>query len=113
MKQLTQYMDECLTQKNNVNEGVFFDIHAKRIVKDLTELLEKYDITITASHRGLEIENNQERGDKIVLPNLINKKTLDNFMKQMKALTKPMKMSINSGKTGYIPTEDDIIGVVK
>jgi len=98
---------------DELNEGIFLDVHAKRIVKDLTELVEKYNITITASHRGLEIENNDERGDKIVLPNLINKKTLDNFMKQMKALTKPMKMSINSGKTGYIPTEDDIIGVVK
>lgn len=98
---------------DELNEGVFLDVHAKRIIKDLTELVEKYNITITASHRGLEIENNDERGDKIVLPNLINKKTLDNFMKQMKALTKPMKMSINSGKTGYIPTEDDIIGVVK
>ena len=98
---------------DELNEGIFLDVHAKRIVKDLTELVEKYNITITASHRGLEIENDDERGDKIVLPNLINKKTLDNFMKQMKALTKPMKMSINSGKTGYIPTEDDIIGVVK
>lgn len=98
---------------DELNEGIFLDVHAKRIVKDLTELVEKYNITITASHRGLEIENNDERGDKIVLPNLINKKTLDNFMKQMKALTKPMKMSINSGKTGYIPTEDDIIDVVK
>ena len=98
---------------DELNEGIFLDVHAKRIVKDLTELVEKYNITITASHRGLEIENNDERGDKIVLPNLINKKTLDNFMKQMKALTKPMKISINSGKTGYIPTEDDIIGVVK
>ena len=98
---------------DELNEGVFLDVHAKRIIKDLTELVEKYNITITASHRGLEIENNDERGDKIVLPNLINKKTLDNFMKQMKALTKPMKMSINSGKTGYIPIEDDIIGVVK
>lgn len=98
---------------DELNEGIFLDVHAKRIVKDLTELVEKYNITITASHRGLEIENNDERGDKIVLPNLINKKTLDNFMKQMKALTKPMKTSINSGRTGYIPTEDDIIGVVK
>ena len=98
---------------DELNKGIFLEVHAKRIIKDLTELVEKYNITITASHRGLEIENNDERGDKIVLPNLINKKTLDNFMKQMKALTKPMKMSINSGKTGYIPTEDDIIGVVK
>lgn len=98
---------------DELNEGVFFAVHAKRIIKDLTELIEKYDITITASHRGLEIENNAYREDKIVLPNLINKKTLDNFMKQMKALTKPMSVSINSGKTGYIPTEDDIIGVVK
>lgn len=98
---------------DELNEGIFLDVHAKRIVKDLTELVEKYNITITASHRGLEIENNYEREDKIVLPNLINKKTLDNFMKQMKALTKPMKTSINSGRTGYIPTEDDIIGVVK
>ena len=98
---------------DELNEGIFLDIHAKRIVKDLIELVEKYNITITASHRGLEIENNDDREDKIVLPNLINKKTLDNFMKQMKALTKPMSVSINSGKTGYIPTEDDIIGVVK
>ncbi len=113
MKQLAQYMDESLAQENIVNEGVFLDVHAKRIVKDLTELLEKYNITITASHRGLEIENNQERGDKIVLPNLINKKTLDNFVKQLKASSKPMHVSIKSGRTGYIPTEDDIIGVVK
>ena len=113
MKNLTQYLNENLNQENPVNEGMFLDVHAKRIIKDLTELVEKYNITITASHRGLEIENNDERGDKIVLPNLINKKTLDNFMKQMKALTKPMKMSIKSGRTGYIPTEDDIIGVVK
>ena len=98
---------------DELNEGIFLHVHAKRIAKDLTELVEKYNITIVASHRGLEIENNDDREDKIVLPNLINKKTLDNFMKQMKALTKPMKMSINSGKTGYIPTEDDIIGVVK
>ncbi len=98
---------------DELNEGIFLDVHAKRIVKDLIELVEKYNITITASHRGLEIENNDDRENKIVLPNLINKKTLDNFMKQMKALTKPMSVSINSGKTGYIPTEDDIIGVVK
>lgn len=98
---------------DELNEGIFLDIHAKRIVKDLIELVEKYNITITASHRGLEIENNDDREDKIVLPNLINKKTLDNFMKQLKASSKPMSVSINSGKTGYIPTEDDIIGVVK
>lgn len=98
---------------DELNEGIFFDVHAKRIIKDLIDLVEKYNITIVASHRGLEIEKNEERDDKIVLPNLINKKTLDNFMKQLKASAKPMHISINSGKTGYIPTEDDIIGVVK
>lgn len=96
---------------DEINESMNFDVNLKKIIKDLTSLVETYNISIVASHRGLEIEDNTDRNTKITLPNLVNKKSLDDFMKRMKAMSKPVKVSWNTGKTDYVPTEDDIVGV--